>query len=401
MRHLPNWLEAYQVYQKNTEPAAIFDKWTAYSLLASALRKKISLSLGRINIYPNLYVVFVAEPGIARKSQAINYGLGLLSNIPEIVCSADATTKEAMLEDLETSAVDELMPDGENFRHASLNIIAREFESFLGQKKENTKMLVLLTDLFDCQELPWKYRTKHSGSNVIPSVYINMLAATTPDSIASALPSTAVGGGLTSRILFIWADGKKRKVPQPIVTEEEAKLKELLISDLYVISRMSGRYEFDKRTSKLWDEWYMSYEETDLNRICKDPSFNGWYSRKPMYILKTSILVAAAKSNELIITWESVNKAIKEMEEVEAQMGNAFRGMGKSTVASEVDRVLQIVKARSIITEKQLMTMIWRDADSEKFDNVINTAMRTGKVKRTFRGPKNEVGDIWYVWTGL
>jgi hypothetical protein len=27
--------------------------------------------------------------------------------------------------------------------------------------------------------------------------------------------------------------------------------------------------------------------------------------------------------------------------------------------------------------------------------------MRTGKVKRVFRGPKNETGDIWYIWTGV
>jgi len=73
-------------------------------------------------------------------------------------------------------------------------------------------MLVLLTDLFDCEELPWKYRTKHSGSNVIPSVFLNLVAATTPDALASALPSTAIGGGLTSRIMFIWADKKYKKV---------------------------------------------------------------------------------------------------------------------------------------------------------------------------------------------
>jgi hypothetical protein len=401
MRSIPNWLAAYQILQKNTEPAAIFDTWTGYSIIASALRKKVWLSLGRINIYPNLYVVFVAEPGVARKSQALNYGISFMSQIPEIICSADAVTKEAMLEDLETCAVDEIMPDGENFRHSSLSIISKEFESFLGQKKENTKMLVLLTDLFDCQELPWKYRTKHSGSNVIPSVFINLLAATTPDSLASSLPPTAVGGGLTSRILFVWAEGKKKKVPKPTMTPEEVKLKELLLKDLYLISRISGRYEFSPKADKKWDEWYMEYEELSPIRVCKDPSFNGWYSRKPMYILKIALLVAASKSDKMILTWEIIEEAIKEIEEVELQMGNVFKAIGKSNVTSEVDMVLQLVKTRKWITEKQLMTMIWRDVDSEKFDNVIQTAMRTGKVKRVFRGPKNETGDIWYVWAGV
>lgn len=398
-RSLPDWLQAYQIFQTNTEPAAIFDKWVGYSVVAAALRKKVHLPLGRIKIYPNLYIVFVAEPGIARKSQALSYGISFMSSIPEIICSADAVTKEAMLDDLENCAVDELMPDGETFRHSSLSIISKEFESFLGQKKENTKMLVLLTDLFDCQELPWKYRTKHSGSNVIPSVFINLLAATTPDSLASSLPPTAVGGGLTSRILFVWADGKKRKVPKPTTTKEEERLKELLLKDLYIISRMAGNFSFSKNADAAWDAWYMSYEEGDPNRICKDPSFNGWYSRKPMYVLKIAMLVAASKSDNLVLTWEHIETAMKEIAELEVYMGNVFKAIGKSTITSEVDMVLQIVKAHKWITEKKLLKMVYRDIDAQKFDNVIQTALRTGKVKRSFRGPKNEQGDIWYIWT--
>ena len=397
MRHLKDWIESYLIYQENTEPARIFDKWAAYSVIASALRKKTFLSLGRIKIYPNIYIVFVAEPGIARKSQAISNAMSMLAQIPEIITSADASTKEALLQDLQVGATDELMPDGSTFKHSSLCIFSKEFESFLGQKKENTKMLVLLTDLFDCQELPWKYRTKTSGSNVVPSVFINLLAATTPDSLASSLPPTAVGGGLTSRMLFVWADKKKKKVPRPFETEEEKELKDKLIKDLFVISRISGQYTMTEDCIEKWDEWYNKYEEADPDRICKDPSFNGWYSRKPMYILKIAILVAASRSNSLLVDWEMIEKAISEIEEVEYQMGNAFKAIGKSVITSETDTVLQIIKARKCIDEKMLMSMVWRDIDSNKFDNVIDTAVRSGKVRRNFKGPKGEPG-VWYYW---
>ena len=112
MRHLDDWIESYLTYQENTEPARVFDKWAAYSVVACALRKKAYLSLGRIKIFPNIYTVFVAEPGVARKSQAISYAMGLLSNIPEINVSADAITKEAMVQDLEKISTEDLMPDG-------------------------------------------------------------------------------------------------------------------------------------------------------------------------------------------------------------------------------------------------------------------------------------------------
>jgi hypothetical protein len=341
--------------------------------------------------------VFVAEPGIARKSQAISYAMQMLAQIPEIVTSADASTKEAMLQDLESGATDELMPDGSTFKHSSLCIFSKEFESFLGQKKENTKMLVLLTDLFDCQELPWKYRTKNSGSNIVPSVFINLLAATTPDSLASSLPPTAVGGGLTSRIMFVWADKKKKKVPRPIETEEEKILKDKLIKDLFVISRISGQYTMTDDCIKKWDDWYNEYEETNPDRVCKDPSFNGWYSRKPMYILKLSMLIAASTSDDLAVEWKHLQGAIDDIEEAEMQMGNAFKAIGKSIVTSETDSVLQIIRARKVIDEKSLLSLVWRDIDNNKFNNVIETAVRAGKVRRAFKGPRGESG-IWYHW---
>lgn len=396
-RLLSNWLEGYLEYLHETEPAKVFQKWVGLSVVAAALRKKVSLSLGRIRVYPNLYIVLVAEPGVARKSQAINYGLDMLSNIPDIITSADAITKEALLLDMEECAAQDPMPNGDIFTHSSINVISREFETFLGQKQDNTKMLVLLTDLFDCQELPWKYRTKNAGTNILPSLYLNLLAATTPDSLASCLPSSAVGGGLTSRIIFVWADKKFKKVTKPKMTDYEVKLKESLIKDLYLISRMVGAFDFSPEADKRWDDWYKSYEELDPSRICKDPSFNGWYSRKPTYILKLSIAMSAVRSDKMIISWENILQAIEIIEEVERDMGFVFKAIGKSVVTSEVDMVTQIIKAHGWIREKALLAMVWRDIDAQKFDNVIQTVMRKGSARRSFKGPKGELGDIWYV----
>ncbi len=395
-RKAGNWIEGYMKYVEDTEPARVFHKWVAMSIIASALRKKTYAKYGRLKYYPNLYIVLVAEPGIARKSQAINFGLELMNQVPEIQTSADAVTKEALLQDLENCAVDEQMPDGSNFRHSSLSIISREFESFLGQKKENTKMLVLLTDLFDCQELPWKYRTKNSGSNIIPSIYLNLLGATTPDSLASCLPSTAIGGGFTSRVLFVWAEKKAKKVAKPEDSPRIQELKTKLCQDLYLISRIIGQYSFSPEADKKWSDWYNAYEELDADRLCRDPAFNGWYSRKPTYILKLAIVCAAAESDKTILEWRHIEQSLRELSDIEIQMGIVFKAIGKSTVTSEVDLVMQIVKARKSISEKALMSLIWRDVDSQKFDNVMQTAIRTGRIKRAYRGPNGESNDIWY-----
>lgn len=390
-----NWLESYLRLMENTEPARLFDKWVGYSIIASALRRKVSLQLGRLIYYPNIYVVLVAEPGVARKTQAIKYGVNFLNTIPEIRLSADSSTKEAMTDDIETSGMDELMVDGTTLRHSSLNIISKEFESFLGQKKENTRMLTALTDLFDCPD-DWSSRTKHSGSNKIINPWVNLLAATTPDSLASSLPATAVGGGLTSRIMFIWADKKKKSIAIPAMTEEELKIKAWLEKDLYRISRLSGNYMMTADCIKKWTAWYDQFDEDESGeRICPDKSFSGWYSRKPTYIIKISMLQAAAESSKLLIEWHHIEQAIEAIKEVEYSMGNAFKAIGTSEISAEVDNVLQIIRNARCISEKDLMTRIWRHIDSTKFTNVIDTLIKTGKVRRTYKGPDESIG-VWY-----
>jgi hypothetical protein len=311
------------------------------------------------------------------------------------VLSADAVTKEAMLQDLEAGAVDEVLPNGTNFRHASLSIISKEFESFLGQRGENTKMLVLLTDLFDCQEVPWKYRTKNSGSNSIPSVFLNILGATTPDSLASCLPPSAIGGGLTSRIMFIWSSTKTKKIAIPTITDKIRKLREYLIHDLTIMSRMVGNFEFTQEAVESWTSWYESYDETSTSRICCDPSFNGWYSRKPLYIQKIAQILSAAESGTMTLEWKYLDAAIREVETVELAMGKTFTAIGKSTIAVETELVMSIIKNHKSISEKALMQMVWRDIDKTKLDSVVATVLCTGLFYRTYKGPDGQA-EVWY-----
>ena len=260
-RKLDNWLQSYIEYTENTESAPIYHRWMGISMIAAALQRKIHFSLGRIKVMPNLYIVLCAEPGITRKTQAINWGLPILAEVEGIVISADAITPQALLDDLEECACPTNMPDGSTYTHNSLSVYSGEFEVFLGQKKENSKMIIYLTDLFDCKDIPFKYRTKHSGSNKLDNTYFNIYGATTPESLADCLPSKAIGGGLGSRIIFVWADKKGKKVPIPEDSPRIAELKRLLISDLHIICRMVGEYNFTAKSKVWWTDFNSRSEE--------------------------------------------------------------------------------------------------------------------------------------------
>ncbi len=145
-----------------------------------------------------------------------------------------------------------------------------------------------------------------------------------------------------------------------------------------------------------WDKWYMAYDEDESGkRICKDKSFSSWYSRKPSMVIKIAILRAAAETNQLLMQWKYIESAIEEIRKVETTMGKVFKAIGKSEISAEVDSVFQIILEYKHISEKQLMSLVWRDIDASKFSNVIDTLQKTGTVKREFKGPSGEIG-IWY-----
>jgi hypothetical protein len=396
-RTFKDWIQAYLTYNKNTESATIFHKWTAISGIASVLRRKVHFRFGRIKIFPNLYIVLVAEPGIARKTQAITFMEDFLVDTPGVHLAADATTPQALLNSIEEATDDAQMIDGSMLRHCSLTICSGEFSSFLGHKKENSRMVDILTDLFDCKSRPFKYNTKHSGSNTLPLPYLNLIAATTPGSISECFPSSAIGGGLSSRMLFVFAENKAMKVPIPYLDETRKQMYTPLLQDLGRIASIHGEFTFSEDGKDWWYDFYDKFDEQDPNRLCTDPSFTGWYSRKPLLLLKVSTIVSASRSPDLSVTKEDFITALKYIEEVEPNMGNAFSGVGRSDLTTDVDMLRKIIQRHGRISDRQLRQLVWRDVDDRKFEFVINTITKAGnEIGWGFEEGRDK--GIYYYW---
>jgi hypothetical protein len=396
-RRLENWITAYQEYTEETECAYLFNLWTGISSIASALQRKVWFNFGRLKICSNLFIIIVAEPGVARKTQAISFGEEIITEVPGIILAADSTTPAALLDDLESAEHESQFQDGTTMKHNSMTIVSGEFESFLGQKKDNARMVNLLTDFFDCKVRPFKYRTKHSGSNIINAICLNILAATTPESLASSLPHSAIGGGLTTRMIFLHSPGKEKKIDVPETSPRIEQLKKDLIHDLSIIQRITGGYSFSPEGREWWRHWYNNFDEMSKTRICKDPAFNGWYSRKPTFMLKISQIVAASQRDQRSIHPKDFEDSLALIETAEKGMGKTFTSIGRSAITAEIDMFISMVKQYRRISERLLMQIAFKDIDYGKLDNVARTAIKTGYVTRKYE--KDEPGNIVYYWT--
>jgi len=317
-----------------------------------------------------MYVVLVGPSGKCRKGTAMTPGFNMLSDL-KIPLAAEATTREALIQELEKSndtIVDPL--SGTMDMHSSLTIYSQELTVFLGY--HNLQLMSDLTDWYDCRPI-WTYRTKHQGTDQIIGVWVNLFGATTPDLIQAVMPRSAIGGGLTSRIIFVYEDKKGKLVADPFLTKDEMGLRDDLMHDLERISIMSGQF---KVTSKFIEKWIPLYTNMEKSRSFNDPRFDGYFERRANHLLKLSIILCASRSDRMIIEDRDLKRADAILTRTERKMKWTFSGVGKSDTAEVMSRIMSIVAMKGEVLSSEVYSLVHYDVDDRGFAGILKALER-------------------------
>lgn len=366
-RLLPDWIQAYMAYTAESQSPDEYHLWTALSTIAGAIRRKAFFDMSYFLLYPNQYMVLVGPAGRCKKSTAMRIGREMLRETPGCNFSSDSTTRERLILDLAQTYAD---------GHSSMTAYSSEFASLL--TSSGMDMVVFLTDIYDCP-IEWSHRTKMGGTNKIKAPWLNLLGATTPDWIARSLPLDTVGIGLTSRIIFVYQDTPRIRDPFPKLSAEQVQLKELLIKDMSVIAQITGEYEFDAAADKLYREWDMK-RQANPNPI-DDPRLNGYYERKPMHVIKVAMLIAASRTNELVMTTDHLEQAFAMLEHIEPRMRSVFASVGKNPLTYDLEQVMGAIVAHPEISYRELLRMFKHSVRKDELDEVLNTLVMGGYIK--------------------
>ncbi len=368
-RLLPaSWIQAYLTYTAESESPEDYHIWCAISSIAAVLRRRVFFDMGYFLVYPNMYIVLVSPAGRCKKSTAMRLAKGLFTKISDIEFTADSTTRERLIQDLSMAFKEE---------QSALTAHSSEFASML--TSSGMDMVVFLTDIFDCP-LEWSHKTKIGGTQKIRAPYLNLLAGTTPDWIAKAMPLDTIGIGLTSRVIFIFQDTPRVRDPIPKLSPAQMQLSQLLAEDLKVISRISGQYNWaDPDTEERHKAWYRSRLEQP--NPTGDPRLNGYYERKPIHFLKLCMIIAASKRDETIITMEDFEQALQLFERAESNMPRVFANVGKNPLAVDITDTLATLLARPEgVSKGQLLDMFKHSVRMEEMNEVLDTLIAIGKV---------------------
>lgn len=394
-RSLNDFITGYLEFTKNTESSTSYHLWSCISLIASALERKCYIEWGHTVIYPNQYIIIVGPSGEARKGEPLVIARSFLEHLGSTTAS-QSSSRESLIKTITNSGRSFMSDAGEFVIQCPMTIVAPELAVLVGQK--DTKFLADLTDWYDSHD-SWTYQTLARGPETIIGVCVNLLAATAPDWLPSILPQEAVGGGFTSRIIFVVEEQKGQIVADPRIHRPDAHLEKQLKDDLEQIHLMQGEFDFSDRALTAYTDWYTKQEQgiKDGRWPVTDPKFRGYVSRRATHIKKIGMCVSASRGDDLIIHLEDFERARIMLETVEKKMSRAFTGLGRVPFADLTEAVLKYIKQRGKCKRSQLLGQFYRDIDGWTLEKIEQVLSYMKVVRITYLTGEN---DALYEFTG-
>lgn len=394
-RKLPDWLSAYLTFTENSEPPLSFHTWTALSCISGALQRKVYMKWGHSTIYPNQYIILVGPSGQSRKGEAINIGKSLLTDVG-VPTTAERVTREALIRFMKTKVTNYTDPPTRRIVFQSaVTCISEELSVFLGQREIG--MLSDLTNWYDSRD-EWTYETKNSGTDRVMGMCFNLLGGTAPDWLPSMLPQEAIGGGFTSRCLFVVEEHKRKVVADPNLSAEDHRLRAQLSMDLESINLLAGEMRFSPAAKQRYEEWYISEEGKYKagKAAIIDPRFAGYSARRATHIKKIAMALSASRGDDLVISENDFARAVGLMNAVEKKMPRVFIGLGKARFAEATETVLIYIQAQGEVNRNEVLRRFYRDVDAYTLEQVEKVLVQMGMVQVM----RNGTGEPRYKYVG-
>lgn len=380
-RHHEDWLQAYIDYAGYSEAPKYMSFWTGVSVIAGALRRRVWIDQVYFKWFPNFYIIFVAPPGVVAKSSTVSIGMNLLREVPGISFGPDVVTWQALVSDF-ADATEAFEYNNAFHTHSPITLESSEFGNLLDPRDK--AMVDLLVSLWDGKQGGFKKTTKGSGNDMIENPWINLIACTTPSWIAQNFPEYMLGGGFTSRCIFVYAEEKAQLVPylSEVIPPGHELKRQKLIEDLIDISKnILGEYKLKKCAFDWGREWYRKHYSNRAMNL-EDDRFGGYIARKQTHIHKLAMVLAASGGNSMDITDQHLSVADTMVTDLEPDMARVFSKIGKSEDSFYADRLVQFIHRTGTVPYKDAYRFIHTHFPSSRdFEDILEGLIRAGFVK--------------------
>lgn len=310
----------------------------------------------------------------------------LLRRVPGVKFGPDVVTWQALVGAF-AEATEMFKLRDEYLPMSAITIESSEFGNLLNPTDKD--MVDLLVSLWDGKQGAFQKRTKMSGNDQIENPWINLIACTTPAWIAGNFPEYMIGGGFTSRCIFVYAQEKNKYVAYPglHVPPDLHMIENRLVQDLEHISiNIVGEYKLTEQAIEWGEAWY-KHHYTHRPEGLDDDRFGGYIARKQTHIHKLAMVLAASCRDSLEITAEDLAVAHKMVTDLEEDMPGVFGKIGRSDVSLQTDRFLGYIQRMGSVEYTAAYKFIHAYFPSFRdFEDIVVGCQRSGQIFMQQRG---------------
>jgi hypothetical protein len=378
-RESHDWLTSFLDYTRHAEAPPKLYFWVGIATIAGALRRRIWIDQAYFKWYPNIYLLLVAPPGVVAKSTTADLGVDLLRAVPGVQFGPDVVTWQALF-DAFRDVHEGVTYAGEVLEMSALTISASEFGNFL--RPDDREMVDQLVNIWDGK--PVKKRTRMDGEQIIQNPCLNLIGCTTPSWIAGNFPEYLIGGGLTSRMVFVYAETKFQYVAYPFqkVPKNHGLKRDALVRDLERISLLLGEVTLSSDALEWGNEWYENFHKVESKKI-DETLLGGYINRKQVLAHKVAMCIVASRGDRLIIEKEDLERSVALLTELERDMPKVYSRIGMSPEAVAGDQVLSFLKREGgkvpFITLYRYMHKLF--PNPERFNEVVLGLKESGRLR--------------------
>lgn len=381
-RKLPCWIESFIEYTNEAPSPEIFRRWSGISAVAGALERRCWVQTTASKLYPNLFILLVAPPGVG-KDQAIVPMKELIASTGLFNLAPISMTHKGLIDHLASEACHKQYVD---------NGVWESYHSILVAVPElgvlvpghDLAFLSSLNELYNCWDV-YEERTRMKGETLkIDKPHIHILSGTQPKYLGELFPEAAYGMGFTSRIIMIYSGDPIRV---RLFGNRQAKLElgEELKIDLKSIAKLRGPFNLEEDAQSLVEKWHAYGSEQDKPTHTKLMHYN---SRRIMHVLKIAMAFSASRSNDLIITVEDFKRSLDTLLEAEMYMPEIFKEISSGGQAGELEECFHFLiriynKTKKPIPEYRLVHFLTTRVPTNQIQFMIDTMLRSKMIEET------------------
>lgn len=393
-RIFPNFLDAYLEYSNDSFVPPQFNLWSALSIIAGALERRVWLPWDDTHsFYPNIYVLLVSMPGDG-KSHALNRAVSLLLD-----ANRKTSTLNIMPNQVTEAKFIELMGYGRSFteQKGGREITHRQNAGYYWASEASNALknvfgdfIACLTDFYDCPNT-WERATKKDLKKIqLTNVCMNLIAGSTFDYLGKLVTDENIQGGFASRLIYVVSKNKEVVEQQfggSNTADEEMrkKYREALVNDLVEISKTVGPMYADREFGAAWEAWYPEFERS--RRKLESEKLQSIVARTNTNVLKVAMLLSIAESGERKLKLNHWERALDLVTTIQGQVPAIFQqaraNSSEKSNGNIADAILQSIENNPGITFERVHARLVRIGyQSAAIDQVIKALIVDRKVDR-------------------